>query len=132
MNRANRKTVVRTVMLVEDDLDTINILQLYLEHDGYRSVVALDGEEALKRVKQFDPDLIIVDLMLPKLDGLEVCRCIRAESQIPIVALTAWEGQDSRRAGLSLGVDDYISKPFSPKELMSRVQSLLEGSDPPD
>ena len=123
--------MTKTVMLVEDDQDTIAILQLYLEHQGYRSVVALDGEEALKSVKKFDPDLIILDLMLPKLDGLEVCRCIRAESQIPIVILTAWEGQDSRRAGLSLGADDYISKPFSPKKLMSRVQSLLKDSDLP-
>ena len=72
-------------MLVEDDQDTIAILQLYLEHEGYRSVVALDGEEALKSVKKFDSDLIILDLMLPKLDGLEVCRCIRAESQIPLL-----------------------------------------------
>jgi DNA-binding response OmpR family regulator len=123
--------MTKTVMLVEDDQDTIAILQLYLEHQGYRSVVALDGEEALKSVKKFDPDLIILDLMLPKLDSLEVCRCIRAESQIPIVILTAWEGQDSRRAGLSLGADDYISKPFSPKKLMSRVQSLLKDSDLP-
>ena len=94
-------------------------------------MVALDGEEALKRVKQFDPDLIILDLMLPKLDGLEVCRCIRAESQTPVVVLTAREEESSRRAGLGLGVDDYISKPFSPKELMSRVRSLLAGTDPP-
>ena len=131
MNLENRKTMARTIMLVEDDPDTVEILQLYLEHEGYLSVVALDGEEALRSVKKFDPDLIILDLMLPKLDSLEVCRCIRAESQTPIVVLTAWEEESSRRTGLSLGVDDYISKPFSPKELMSRVKSLLEGSDQP-
>jgi DNA-binding response OmpR family regulator len=124
--------MARTIMLVDDDQDTIEILQLYLEHEGYRSVVALDGEEALRSVKRFNPDLIILDSMLPKLNGLEVCRYIRAESQTPIVILTAYGEEDSQWARFSLGVDDYISKPFSPKELMARVKSLLEGTDPPD
>jgi DNA-binding response OmpR family regulator len=125
--------MARTIMLVDDDLDTIEILQLYLSHEGYHSVVALDGEEALRILRKFNPDLIILDLMPLKLDGLEACRCIRAESQAPLVVLTAWDEDYSRRAGLPPDVDDYVSKPFSPKELMSRVKSLLkEGSDLPD
>jgi DNA-binding response OmpR family regulator len=123
--RKDHSAMSRTIMVVDDDQDTVEILQLYLEHEGYRSVVAVDGVEALKSVKDVNPDLIILDLMLPKLDGLEVCRCIRAESQTPIVVLTAGEEEDSRWDRFSLGVDDYISKPFSPKELMARVKSLL-------
>jgi DNA-binding response OmpR family regulator len=124
--------MARTIMLVDDDQDTIDILQLYLEHEGYQSVVALDGEEALKNAKTFDPDLIILDLMLPKLDGLEVCRCIRAKSQVPIVILTARLDEESRRVGFDLDIDDYIYKPFSPNELVSRVKAVLEGSARPD
>jgi DNA-binding response OmpR family regulator len=124
--------MARTVMLVDDDPETIDILQIYLEHEGYRSVAALNGLEALKSVKELDPDLIILDLMLPIVGGFQVCRHIREESQVPIVILTARLDEESRRASADMGVDDYISKPFSPKELMSRVKSLLEGSDPPD
>jgi DNA-binding response OmpR family regulator len=122
--------MARTIMLVEDDQDTIEILQLYLEQEGYESVVALDGVEALESVKRFNPDLIILDLMLPKLGGLEVCRDIREESQVPIVMLTARLEEESRRASFDLGADDYISKPFSPKEVVTRVKAVLERSDP--
>jgi DNA-binding response OmpR family regulator len=124
--------MAKTILLVDDDQDTIDILQLYLENEGYRSVAALDGQEALKRAKEYNPDLVILDLMLPIMGGFQVCRHIRAESPVPVVILTARLDEESRRAGTDLGVDDYITKPFSPKELMSRVKSLLEDSDPAD
>jgi DNA-binding response OmpR family regulator len=118
--------MTKTVLVVDDDQDTVDILQLYLEHEGYRSVVAYDGQEALKSVKEFDPDLIILDLMLPIVGGFQVCRHIRAESLVPIVILTARLDEESRRAGAEVGAQDYITKPFSPKEVVSRVHAILE------
>jgi DNA-binding response OmpR family regulator len=98
--------MVRTIMVIDGNQDTIDILQLYLEHEGYRSVVAHDGEEALRSISYINPDLIILDLMGPKLDELEVCRWIKAESQAPIVALTTQAEDDTRWTRLSQGVDD--------------------------
>lgn len=118
--------MAKTVLLVDDDQDTIDILQVYLEHEGYQSVAALDGREALKSFNELDLDLIILDLMLPIVGGFQVFRHIRAESQVPIVILTARVDEESRRAGVEMGVNDYITKPFSPKEVVSRVNSLLE------
>jgi DNA-binding response OmpR family regulator len=119
--------MAKTVLLVDDDQDTIDILQVYLEHDGYQLVAALDGREALKKANELDLDLIILDLMLPMVGGFQVCRHIRAESQVPIVILTARVDEESRRVAVEMGVNDYITKPFSPKELVSRVNSILEG-----
>jgi DNA-binding response OmpR family regulator len=118
------------ILLVEDDPDTIEIVQLYLEHEGYQIHVATDGLEALRRSKELKPDLVILDLMLPKVDGMDVCRMIRSESWTPIIMLTARVEESSRLSGLDLGADDYISKPFSPKEVVARVKAVLRRTNP--
>jgi DNA-binding response OmpR family regulator len=119
-----------TILLVEDDPDTIEIVQLYLEHEGYQVQVATDGLDALRQSKELTPDLVILDLMLPKVDGLEVCRLIRKDSDMPIIMLTARAEEDSRLSGLDSGADDYISKPFSPKEVVARVKAVLRRVNP--
>jgi DNA-binding response OmpR family regulator len=118
------------ILLVEDDPDTIEIVQLYLEHEGYQIHVATDGLEALRRSKELKPDLVILDLLLPKVDGMDVCRMIRSESWTPIIMLTARVEESSRLSGLDLGADDYISKPFSPKEVVARVKAVLRRTNP--
>jgi DNA-binding response OmpR family regulator len=123
--------MVTRILLVEDDPDTIEIIQLYLENEGYEVNVATDGLEALRQSKVLNPDLVLLDLMLPKVDGMEVCRLIRKESWTPIIMLTARVEEDSRLSGLDLGADDYISKPFSPKEVVARVKAVLRRTNPP-
>jgi DNA-binding response OmpR family regulator len=118
------------ILLVEDDPDTIEIVQLYLEHEGYQVHVATDGLDALRNAKELKPDLVILDLMLPRVDGMEVCRMIRNESWTPIIMLTARVEESSRLSGLDLGADDYISKPFSPKEVVARVKAVLRRANP--
>jgi len=114
-----------TILLVDDE-DSIQTLLTYpLERDGYRVVQARDGDEALKRFREQEIDLVVLDLMLPKVDGLEVCRRIRAESTVPIVMLTARDDELDTVLGLELGADDYITKPFSIREFRSRVKALL-------
>src|SRR3989441_10652700 len=114
-----------TILLVDDE-DSIQTLLTYpLERDGYRVVQARDGDEALRRFREEEIDLVVLDLMLPKVDGLEVCRRIRAESSIPIVMLTARDDELDTVLGLELGADDYITKPFSIREFRSRVKALL-------
>jgi DNA-binding response OmpR family regulator len=114
-----------TILLVDDE-DSIQTLLTYpLERDGYRVVQARDGEEALRVFRSQDVDLVVLDLMLPRVDGLEVCRRIRAESTVPIVMLTARDDELDTVLGLELGADDYITKPFSIREFRSRVKALL-------
>ncbi len=114
-----------TILLVDDE-DSIQTLLTYpLERDGYRVVQARDGEEALRLFRAQDVDLVVLDLMLPRVDGLEVCRRIRAESTVPIVMLTARDDELDTVLGLELGADDYITKPFSIREFRSRVKALL-------
>jgi DNA-binding response OmpR family regulator len=115
-----------TILLVEDDPDTAEIVQLYLQHEGYRVLMATNGADALLQAKEIEPDLIILDLMLPRADGLELCRRMREELGAPIIMLTTRAEEDNRLAGPDLGADDYISKPFSPKKLVSRVKAVLE------
>lgn len=119
-----------TIQLIEDDPDTVEIVRLYLKQEGYQVVVTQDGLEGLRLARELEPDLIILDLMLPKLDGLAICREIREESWVPIIMLTARVEEDDRLIGLNLGADDYVSKPFSPKELVARVKAVLRRSDP--
>src|SRR5213079_1450780 len=114
-----------TILLVDDE-DSIQTLLTYpLERDGYRVVQARDGEEALRRFDEEPIDLVVLDVMLPKLDGLEVCKQLRATSFVPIIMLTARDDEVDKVLGLELGADDYITKPFSIREFRSRVWAAL-------
>lgn len=120
-----------TILLVDDE-DSIQTLLTYpLERDGYRVVQARDGEEALRRFNEEDVDLVVLDVMLPRLDGLEVCKRLRAQSMVPIVMLTARGEELDKVLGLELGADDYITKPFSIREFRSRVRALLRRAAAP-
>ncbi len=119
----------RTVLVVEDDPAIGRVLQLELEHEGYHVEHASDGLSGLEKALK-EPDLVILDLMLPRLDGYEVCKRIRAKSRVPIIMLTARESIADRVAGLDLGADDYLTKPFSTEELLARVRARLRERDP--
>jgi DNA-binding response OmpR family regulator len=120
-----------TILLVDDE-DSIQTLLTYpLERDGYRVVQARDGEEALARFAAEEVDLVVLDVMLPKLDGLEVCKRLRGESTVPIIMLTARGDEADRIVGLEMGADDYVVKPFSPKEVAARVRALFRRVDRP-
>ncbi len=120
-----------TILLVDDE-DAIQKLLTYpLERDGYRVVSARDGEEALQRFSDEDIDLVVLDIMLPKLDGLEVCKRLRAESTVPIIMLTARDDELDKVLGLELGADDYITKPFLIREFRSRVRAVLRRAATP-
>ena len=115
----------KRVLVVDDDVKTVELVKLYLNRDGYRVLTAYDGLEALRRAREGHPDLIVLDLMLPGMDGLEVCRTLRKESDVPIIMLTARTTDHDRLTGLDLGADDYVTKPFSPRELAARVRAVL-------
>src|SRR5215212_9187755 len=123
--QGERETMNRKVLVVDDDKKTAELIRLYLERDGYRALVAHDGSEALELNRQKRPDLIVLDLMLPLVDGLDVCRILRAESKVPIIMLTARTTEEDKLLGLNLGADDYVTKPFSPRELVARVRAVL-------
>ncbi len=115
---------VRARILVVDDESTIRgIVEQYLHREGYDTIAAADGEQAVERAA--DADLVILDLMLPRIDGLEVCRRIRAQRDVPIIMLTAKADEVDKLIGLGVGADDYVTKPFSPRELVARVQAVL-------
>lgn len=113
------------VLVVEDDGRTAGWLRLYLEREGLEVSVAGDGATALADVRASAPDLVLLDLMLPGLDGLNVCRAIRAECAVPIIMITARTAEEDRLRGFELGADDYITKPFSPREVVARVRAVL-------
>jgi two-component system alkaline phosphatase synthesis response regulator PhoP len=115
----------KKILVVDDDIKTVELVKLYLNRDGYRVLTAYDGVEALKLARESHPDLIVLDLMLPGIDGLEICRTLRAESDVPIIMLTAMTTDQDRLTGLDLGADDYVTKPFSPRELAARVRAVL-------
>jgi DNA-binding response OmpR family regulator len=114
-----------TILLVDDEESVQKLLAYPLEREGYRVLQARDGEEALMRFASEHVDLVVLDIMLPKLDGLEVCKRLRAESEVPIIMLTARDDELDKVLGLELGADDYITKPFSIREFRSRVRALL-------
>jgi len=116
------------VLVVDDDLTVRDVVRRYLERDGHTVTVAGDGETALRLAAGAEPDLVVLDLMLPGIDGLEVCRRLREHSAVPVVMLTALGEESDRIAGLQLGADDYVTKPFSPAELALRVGSVLRRS----
>ena len=115
----------KKVLVVDDDAKTVELVKLYLDRDGYEVLTAYDGVEALRLAREGYPDLIVLDLMLPDIDGLEICRTLRRESDVPIIMLTARTTDRDKLAGLDIGADDYVTKPFSPKELAARVRAVL-------
>jgi DNA-binding response OmpR family regulator len=122
----------RTVLVIEDDRNTTNLITLYLKREGFRPLTAGDGEAGLAVAQKQQPDLVILDLMLPELDGWEVCRRLRQTSEVPVIMLTARGEEIDRVAGLTLGADDYVVKPFSPRELMARVRAVLRRAPRPN
>ena len=115
----------RTVLIIEDDTRIASWVKVYFERAGFSAEVAHDGESGLDLVRNLTPDLIILDLMLPRLDGVELCRILRRESDVPIIMLTAREAHAERVIGLDSGADDYVVKPFDPEELIARAQAVL-------
>jgi DNA-binding response OmpR family regulator len=124
----------RSVLVVDDDRNIVQLVRMYLEKEGFRVAVAYDGGEALDLARSSQPDLVVLDLMLPGVDGLEVFSRIRRGSDVPIIMLTARTTEADKLKGLGLGADDYVTKPFSPRELVARVHAVLRrapGSDEP-
>ncbi|MBP9015033.1 MAG: response regulator transcription factor [Candidatus Atribacteria bacterium] len=113
------------ILVVEDEESVRELLRLYLEKEGFKVELASDGEEALEKMSRISPDLVLLDLMLPKKDGWEVCREIRKTSHVPIIMLTARGEEFDKVLGLELGADDYIAKPFSPREVVARIKAVL-------
>jgi len=121
------------VLVVDDEQDILDLVRYHLEREGYQVVGCRDGKSALDRVSRDSPDLVILDLLMPGVDGLEVCRQIRRDSAIPILMLTAKADEMDKVVGLELGADDYVTKPFSPRELVARVRAILRrGASTPD
>ncbi len=119
------------ILVVDDDAKTVASVRLYLEHAGYAVDTAADGRAAVERARATPrPDLVVLDRMLPHLDGLAVCRLVRGESGIPVILLTARAAEADRLEGLDLGADDYVTKPFSPRELVARVRAVLRRTQP--
>ncbi len=119
------------ILVVDDELDIVKVVRAYLEQSGFQVITATDGQQALATFHHEQPDLIVLDLNLPKMGGLDVCRAIRRESNVPIIMLTARVEETDRLIGLEIGADDYIVKPFSPREVVARVRTVLRRSSPP-
>jgi DNA-binding response OmpR family regulator len=120
----------RRVLIVEDDPKTAATLKLYLEHAGFEVSIAVDGAEALKRQRSSPADLVLLDVMLPEVDGLAVCRALRAESDVATILVTARTTETDKLEGLGAGADDYVTKPFSPREVVARVRAVLRRTQP--
>ena len=117
-----------SVLVAEDDRNIAELLQMYLEREGYAVTVAYDGGQALTKFRSIQPDLVLLDVMMPVMDGWGVCRAIRAESQTPIIMLTAKGETDDKVSGLKAGADDYITKPFEMREVLARIEAVLRRS----
>ena len=118
-----------SVLIIEDDKNISDLLQLYLEKEGYAVTTAADGGQGLAKFRAINPDLVLLDLMMPVLDGWAVCKAIREESQTPVIMLTAKSETDDKVAGLKSGADDYITKPFEMKEVLARIEAVLRRYD---
>jgi len=121
--------MLRKILVVDDEKKIVDIVKAYLEREGYQVAVAFEGRTALDLVQRQLPDLIVLDLMLPEITGWDVCRTLRKESDVPIIMLTARDETTDKIVGLELGADDYVTKPFDPKELVSRVKAVLRRSE---
>ena len=121
--------MAKKILVVDDEKRIVEILQAYLKRDGYQVIAAYDGRSALELARSNSPDLIILDLMLPEVSGWDVCRELRRESDVPIIMLTARDDTTDKIIGLELGADDYVTKPFEPKEIISRVRAVLRRSE---
>ena len=117
------------ILVVDDEENIVDLVTLYLEQDGFRVVSAFDGAKALDIIKEVEPALVVLDVMLPEIDGFEVCRKTRAFSDVPIIMLTARDEDIDKIVGLELGADDYLTKPFNPRELVARVKAILRRMD---
>ena len=122
-----------TILVVDDERNIVQLARLYLDKEGFQVEAAYDGAEALEKAKAVQPDLIILDIMMPEMDGLAVCQELRKTSNVPIIILTARDDDVDRIVGLELGADDYITKPFNPRELVARVKAVLRraSNEPP-
>lgn len=119
------------ILVVEDEQNIAKLVSLYLGNEGYAVEHVADGADALDAVRRVEPDLVVLDLMLPGVDGIELCRRIRADGRLPVIMLTARDQEVDRVLGLEIGADDYITKPFSPRELVARVKAVLRRAAPP-
>jgi len=115
----------KTILIIEDEVAIVEILTFNLEKEGYRVISALDGEDGVRLAKEQNPDLILLDVMLPKMDGFEVCKYVRSRMNTPIIMLTAREEEVDKVLGLELGADDYVTKPFSRRELLARIKANI-------
>ena len=118
-----------SVLIVEDDRNIAELLQMYLEKEGYAVTTAFDGGQGLSKFRSIKPDLVLLDVMMPVMDGWTLCKTIRAEAQTPIIMLTAKGETDDKVTGLKTGADDYITKPFEMKEVLARIEAVLRRSD---
>ena len=121
--------MAKKILVVDDEKKIVDIVKAYLEREGYQVITAYDGRSALELARRQPPDLIVLDLMLPEISGWDVCRTLRKDSDIPIIMLTARDDTSDKIVGLELGADDYVTKPFDPKELVSRVRAILRRSE---
>ena len=117
------------ILIIDDEPHIVDLVKAYLEKDGFKVIVAYDGNSALELVQMQSPDLLVLDLMLPEISGWDICRMLRKKSDIPIIMLTARDEVSDRVLGLELGADDYVTKPFDPKELVSRVRAVLRRTE---
>ena len=124
-----RVAMGKTILVVEDDANLLDVVRHNLSKEGYDVLVARDGQEALAVAREQKPDMMVLDIMLPYLDGLEVCRILRKETSVPILMLTAKADEIDRVVGLEMGADDYVTKPFSLRELLARVKAMLRRSE---
>lgn len=115
----------RSVLIVDDDIKLVELLQLYFQKEGFIVFTANEGLAALKIAREKEPDILVLDLMLPGLDGWDICRTLRKDSEVPILMLTARDEESDRLVGLEIGADDYVTKPFSPKEVVARAKAIL-------
>ena len=123
---------IPNILVVEDEINIADALRYNLEHEGYKAIIAGDGEEGLRLARESSPDLIVLDVMLPKLDGFEVGRILRRETNVPLLMLTARGEEIDRVVGLEIGADDYVTKPFSTRELLVRIRNMIMRSSTPN